>query len=272
MDDGEGHRKQHGHPAYSPRRTLAAALERQQQQQQQHQHQQQQQQQRSSTRPVPEASRLGPMPAVHGPTSTPIMQAGTGSSFGYYDESSPSTSVPLPPHPLQHYQSEYAPEHQRQPSLPQYGSSMVYGIPQQLAHNPPYDPVLPYQQQRRPAGIDAVPAQFAGVQSFYVPQEPIATSAPALPIQHGPSVAFPSLGFPHHTSAGRPSLVPVYSPTMADLPHGAASQPAAVPPPAPLRPLHHSSHHSHHTRLHRRRSSVRVLPASRLPTIGIRPA
>ena len=207
MDDGEGHRKQHalpGYPGIPPLGTVTEGI------------------QRPSGRAGIESSRLGPMHGAHASTSAPtLQQAATPSAYGFYDEGSHPSSLPVAPNPL-HYQSEEPTYQTRQSSVPQYGSGIVYSLAQQIPQNPPpYDPVLHYQHHRRPAGME-LPTQFVNVQPFYVPNEPITTTA-AVPTQHVSST-FPSLAFPQQTPAGQSTMAPAYAPPMSDLSQGTASQ------------------------------------------------
>jgi hypothetical protein len=178
------------------------------------------------------------------PTPTSV-QAGSASGYGFFDEAPQPGSVPVPQSAMQYHHSDYSPEHQRPPTLsPQYGSGMVYGIAQQLSQNPPYDPVLPFQPSRRPAGgIEVLPPGFAGVSPFYVPNEQL-TSAATVTSQHAPS-PFPSVGFSQQSPAGgRSSLAPsLYSPAMTDLPPPLPLQPP--PSSAPAQQIQHQHPNTH---------------------------
>ncbi len=223
MDDGEGHRKQHAVPTYPgvpPLGSTGNVGGRQ----------------GSQGGGAPAGARTGAdrsrqmsMLAGHGPgpgSSATTHPAGGPSAYGYYEDPGHPGTVPVPPSGLP-YQSEYAPEQhppqRHHQTLSQYGSGMVYGMPQQqLSHNQPpsYDPpVLPYQHQqqqpRRPAAMEVLPGQFAGVPPFYVPHEPIGTSAPALQAP----LSLSSLGLaPQSHTGGRSSLGQAYPSAMSDLP------------------------------------------------------
>ena len=206
MDDGDQHRKQNairGYPGVPP---LVPADESPGQQ---------------PRRPRHERSGQVPMLAAH--RSSPTMATGTPSGYGYYDEGSQGSSLPLPSTALQ-YQSEFPQEQQRQQTFPQYGAGLMYGIPQQVPPNQPYNTVQPYQQPRRSAAIEVLSTQFAGVPPFYVPGEPTSASAATVPSQPAPS-QFPSHTYAQQPTGARSSLAPVYAPAMSDVPQMGASQP-----------------------------------------------
>ncbi|KAL9112703.1 MAG: hypothetical protein Q9227_003006 [Pyrenula ochraceoflavens] len=122
-------------------------------------------------------------------------------SYGYGGQTA-YNAQPLSAGPIQPYQSEFSQEPQRQPSqqqqrqqapprqaqhaqqqqqhashFPQYGSGMVYNIPQAGPPQSPYNAVPPYQQ-RQPAAIDVLSNQF-GVQPYFGQNEPTTAAMPA---------------------------------------------------------------------------------------------
>jgi len=116
------------------------------------------------------------------------------------------------------YQPEYAPESQRlQQPYQQYGSNMMYSVPQQQPAAPqsPYEPVQQYQQPRQSAAIEILSSQFGVPQSYYnVPGEGGPTSAPigmgAQPSQ------YPPLSYTTQSPVGHDSIATAYSSGMQD--------------------------------------------------------
>ncbi|KAL9623344.1 MAG: hypothetical protein Q9160_002451 [Pyrenula sp. 1 TL-2023] len=69
---------------------------------------------------------------------------------------------------------------QTQQQFPQYGSNMVYNIPQQATPQSPYNTVQPsYHQQRQSTAIDVLSNQF-GMQPYFGQNEPTSVSAPTM--------------------------------------------------------------------------------------------
>lgn len=208
MDDSDQQRKQHEIPGYSTILPLGTGGEG-----------------RATQTRVPgfERSRQASLLTGHGPASnTSAMHGGPASGYGYYDEAAQPGSLPVPAAPLQ-YATEYSQEPQRHASYPGYGGGLMYGVAQQIPQNQPYDPVQPYQQQRRSATLDVLSTQFPGVSPFYVSGEPGGASGASVQSQPAPS-QFPSLSFPQQSPAPRPSLATVYTPSMGDVQHSVGDQ------------------------------------------------
>lgn len=177
---------------------------------------------RQSGRPGQE--RSGQVPMLSGHRSSPTMPAGNTSGYVYYEEGPQTASLPLPQGTLQ-YQTEFSQDHQRQQTFSQYGSGLMYGIPQQLPHSQSYDPVQPYQQRRRSTAIEVLSTQFAGVPSFYAAGEPTTAPAATVPSQQAPAQFTSHQTFPQQSSGTRSTLGPVYAPTMSEVQQIGATQP-----------------------------------------------
>ena len=118
-------------------------------------------------------------------------RSGTVPSYGGYGYEQQQYGQPLQGGSIQGgqmpYQSDYSQEVQRQQQpqqhYGQYGTSMVYNVPQPQAQSP-YEPMQQYQP-RQSASIDALPTHF-GVPQYYAPNEPPSAGVPAVPQQYIP--------------------------------------------------------------------------------------
>ncbi|KAI9782020.1 MAG: hypothetical protein M1816_002129 [Peltula sp. TS41687] len=180
------------------------------------------------TRPSgrPGQERSGQMPMLSNHRTSPTMPAGNASGYVYYDEGSQAASLPSLPQGTLQYQPEFSQDQQqRQQTFSQYGSGLMYGIPQQLPQSQSYDPVQPYQQRRRSTAIEVLSTQFAGVPSFYAPGEPTTATAATVPSQQAPTQFTSHQNFSQQSSSARSTLGPVYAPTMSEVQQIGATQP-----------------------------------------------
>ncbi|KZF22658.1 hypothetical protein L228DRAFT_268045 [Xylona heveae TC161] len=173
--------------------------------------------------------RQQPLLAARSPSSAPQVgraEANAGYGFGYAEPSQYGTPAALPTNPMSYpataTAAAYTPDQPRpQNTYTQYGSSLMYNVPQQP--QPSYDPTQTYQP-RQSAALEVLSTQFGVPQSYFVPGEPASAQGSGLTPQHASS-QFPSLPYSQQTAADqRASVSQPYSAGMPELSETATSE------------------------------------------------